>query len=275
MSRMPRARLARPPRLGGARAATSLAAGVLAASALAGCSSGSGESEAGDGATPAGAPRVLTVLAAASLTDAFGTVERIYERDHPGVDVRVSFGSSTTLAQQVAQGAPADLVAFAGTSALAQLPARERALTPSTIARTTLQIATPPGNPARVGGLRDLARDDVDVVLCVATAPCGKAADTVLAKAKVSAHVVSRETDVRTTLAKVRLDEADAALVYRSDVAASRGQVEGVDIPAADNVELAYPMLRLTDTADARGFADFVTGSQGLAALTAAGFSAP
>ena len=130
------------------------ALGALTASLLAACS----PAPADDG--DAGGTDTLTVLAAASLTDPFTALARRYERDHPGVTVRLSFGSSTKLAQQVAEGAPADLVALAGPAVLAQLP--EEARDPgrrTLVARNTLEIATPPDDPAGVTGLADLLPD--------------------------------------------------------------------------------------------------------------------
>ncbi len=244
---------------------------VLAAAAaslllLAGCGAG-GASASSDSGT-------VTVLAAASLTAPFTAIAEQYMADHPGTEVRLSFGSSTTLAQQVAQGAPADVLATAGTSAMNLLGDVEPAAT-VTIARNTLEIATPPGNPAHVVGLDDLASSDVDVVLCAATVPCGRAADEVLARAGVTPHVVSREVDVTATLAKVRLDEADAAVVYHSDVASSKGSIEGVEIPESDNTTLTYPLARFGDSSAAADFGAYVAGPEGTAALVAAGFLAP
>ena len=218
----------------------------------------------------------VTVLAAASLTDAFTELADAYEREHPGVSVEVSFGSSTTLAQQVTAGADVDVLASAGENALARLPADltadDRVVT---IATTTLEIAVPQGNPAQVRGLEDLARADLDVVLCAETAPCGMAADEVFSRADVVPHVVSRELDARATLAKVALGEADAAVVYRADVASADDRVDGVAVPADDNVVLGYPMVRVSDAPHAFGFADLVTGAVGRRVLADAGFEAP
>ena len=218
----------------------------------------------------------VTVLAAASLTDAFTEVADAYTDRHPGVTVRVSFGSSATLAQQVAAGADVDVFASAGEASLAQLPS---ALTVAdrvtTIATTTLEIAVPPGGSAEVRGLADLARADLDVVLCAETAPCGVAADAVLERAGVVAHVVSRELDARSTLAKVALGEADAALVYRADVVAADDRVDGVRIPAQDNVTVGYPMVRVGDGAHARAFVELVASETGRRVLADAGFEAP
>ncbi len=256
---------------------------TVAALLLAGCGSGSPDAAStstgetgpsGQGTASAEVAGEVTVLAAASLTTALTTLKESYEAAHPGVVVRLGFGSSTTLAQQVAQGADADLLATAGTAALDQL-GEEVPTATTTIARNTLEIATPPDNPARVTGLEDLGRQDVQVVLCAASVPCGRAAAEALSRAGVAAHVVSRELDVAATLAKVTLGEADAAVVYHSDVVSAAGAVLGVEIPAAQNTTLAYPLARFGDDAAAKGFAAHVTGPEGRAALTAAGFLAP
>ncbi|HSF97858.1 MAG TPA: molybdate ABC transporter substrate-binding protein [Ornithinibacter sp.] len=250
-----------------------LTAGLLTASVLGACAATAGSDAGSDGDT---GDRTLTVLAASSLTDPLTTLARTYEDDHPGVRVRLSFGSSTKLAQQVAQGAPADLVVLAGTAVLEQLP--ETARDPArrtTVARNVLEIATPPSDPAGVSSLADLANVEADVVLCVETAPCGRAADEVLERAGVMANVVSREIDVRSTLAKIVLGEADAAIVYHSDVVTAGTRVRGVPIPAGANTTLEYPLVRLTDRADTTGFADLVAGDAGRQALTDAGFLTP
>lgn len=224
--------------------------------------------------TSTGVTGEVTVLAAASLTKTFTALAKSFEAANPGATVRLSFGSSTTLAQQIAQGAEADLFASAGTAALEQLGDVKPASTVN-IAKNTLEIATPPGNPAKVAALADLAKEDVDVVLCAETVPCGKAADQILTKAGVKAHVVSREVDVSATLAKVTLDEADAAVVYHSDVVGSQGKVEGVEIPADQNTTLEYPLALFGDDAAAKAFSDFLSGPEGLKALQDAGFLAP
>lgn len=256
-----------------------LAAPAALALLLAGCGGSpadtvSGSPAASSSASSTGLTGEVTVLAAASLTKTFTALATSFETANPGVSVRLGFGSSTTLAQQIAQGAEADLFASAGTPALEQLGDVEPTDT-VTIAQNTLEIATPPGNPAKVTGLADLAKEDVDVVLCAETVPCGKAADQVLSKAGVKANVVSREVDVSATLAKVTLDEADAAVVYHSDVVGSKGAVVGVEIPAEQNTTLAYPLARFGDDPAATAFAEYLAGPEGLAALQGAGFLAP
>lgn len=247
---------------------------VVGALLLGACGGGTSSGGAASSGAATSGGGTVTVLAAASLTKPLTALAKTYEADHPGTTLRLSFGSSTTLAQQIAQGAQADLFVSAGKTALDQL-GDVKPTAQTTVARNTLEIATPDANPGRVAALADLARSDVDVVLCVATAPCGKAADEVLGKAGVTAHVVSREVDVAATLAKVALGEADAAVVYHSDVVSSKGKVLGVEIPAAQNTTLSYPLLRFGSSTAAAGFADFVSGSEGLKVLEDAGFLAP
>ena len=259
------------------RPAAAATLGLALGLVLAGCSPATTADTRPPGAPePAGEPGTVTVLAAASLTEPLTALADRYERDHPGVTVRLSFGSSTTLAQQIAEGAPADVYASAGEAALDLLPpdaARDGGR--ATIARNTMEIATPPDDPGSVTDLADLADPDLDVVLCAASVPCGRAADEVLATAGVTAHVVSREVDVRATLTKVALGEADAAIVYHSDVVGAGPSVRGVPIPRADEVTLDYPLLWFSTDPDVEGFARYVAGPEGTAALTAAGFLAP
>lgn len=251
-------------------------AAVLVAVAVGASGCGAPAGQAASTATSGAPTGTVTVLAAASLTEPLTELARAYERAHPGVTVRTSFGSSTTLAQQVAQGAPADLVAFAGTTAVAQLPAKDRDPARSrVIARNTLEVATPPANPGRVAGLQDLARSDVAVVLCVASAPCGKAADALFSATRIVPHVVSREVDVKATLAKVRLGEVDAAVVYHSDVVSAGDAVHGVPVSGPGQQVLTYPLIQLSDSAAARDFADYVVGATGRAALGRHGFLSP
>ncbi|MBK9476883.1 MAG: molybdate ABC transporter substrate-binding protein [Tetrasphaera sp.] len=234
---------------------------------------------AGCSAAPAQSPptptATVTVFAASSLTKPLTELARTYEASHPGVTIRLSFGASSTLAQQVTEGASADLLLTAGTTVLDRLPENYRGAARTTVAHNVLAIATQSGNPHAITGLAGLADPTLDVVLCATTVPCGAAADTILARAKVTPHVVSREVDVKATLAKVSLGEADAALVYHSDVVGSRGSVTGIDIPAALNVRLAYPLVQLTTTPAAAALATYLHGPDARAALTRAGFSPP
>lgn len=253
--------------------------GVAAALALTGCGSPStstGAPPVGDatGATSGPVSGTVTVLAAASLTESFDAIKAALHRTHPDLTVRISYGSSATLVQQVNQGAPADVLALAGEAAAKPLDA---SLVRSTtvFARNSLEIAVPPGNPGHVTALADLARPDLKVVLCESTVPCGRAAAATLEKAHVNPHVVSREIDVKATLAKVSLGEADAAVVYHSDVVAAKGAVRGVPIPDSVNTDLRYPVIALDDQPGTRAFIDAVLSPDGRRTLDALGFGAP
>ncbi len=219
------------------------------------------------------ASRIITVLAAASLTEPVNTLAKAFEQAHPGSTVRVSYGSSTSLVQQVVQGAPADIIALAGADAVAQLPtAMTAAHPPITFAENALEIATPASNPAHVSGLADLARPDVKLVLCVAAAPCGKAADTALTSAGVTAHIVSREIDAKATLAKLRLGEADAGLIYHSDVVSAKGAVTGIPLPSPYAVSVTYALVQLTDNPGVADLTQALTDATAKATYRSAGF---
>jgi molybdate transport system substrate-binding protein len=256
------------------------AAATLAVLGLVACGGavpapGGGSGRPGDSAA-AGTPLsgTVTVLAAASLTEAFDKVGQDFEAAHPGVTVETSYGSSATLVQQVDNGAPASVVALAGTAAAQPLD-RELVKDSRTFATNVLEIAVPPGNPAKVSSLADLARPGVTVVLCADTVPCGRAAQATFAKAGVVPNVVSKEIDVKATLAKVKLGEADAAVVYHSDVVAAKGAVAGVGIPARDNTQLRYPVITLADDAATTAFVAYLLSAPGLATLRSFGFGAP
>jgi len=250
--------------------AAPFAALAVAALALTGCSAATG--------SQAKAPtrHTVVVLAASSLTESLTAIAADFEASHPGTDVQLSFAASSTVVTQVNQGAPADLIALAGTSSMGPLEKGRIAKNGiRSMAANTLEIATPPGNPGTVNSLADLSRPTLKVVLCAATAPCGKAAVKTLTAADVVAHVVSYETDVRATLAKVRLGEADAAIVYHSDVVSARGRVHGVQIPASVNQRLDYPLVRLTNDPTTAELMTYVLSDQGRKRLRDYGFLMP
>lgn len=215
----------------------------------------------------------LTVLAAASLTESFTAIGAAYEKAHPGVKVALSFSASSTIVQQVNGGAPAQLIALAGQDAAKPLKP-ELSKGSTDIAVNVLEIAVPPANPGKVTALSDLSRPDLKVVVCAPQVPCGAAGDAMLKQAGITPNIVSREADVKATLTKVRLGEADAGIVYHSDIATSKGSVVGVAVPTEVNQRLTYPLIRLDDSALARDFAVYV-GTAGRDALAAAGFQAP
>lgn len=264
------------PRVPGGRALLPTAAATCAALVLAACgSTGSdGASPGASGASTARLQGTVTVLAAASLTESFDRLAKDFEAAHPGVTVQTSYGSSATLVQQVDNGAPASVLALAGTAAAGPLD-KSLARDTRTFASNVLEIAVPPGNPGAVHTVADLAKPTVKVVLCADTVPCGKAAQATLKKAGVAANVVSKEVDVKATLAKVKLGEADAAVVYHSDVVAAKGGVTGVEIPPRLNTRLDYPVITLSDDAATRAFVAYVLSAQGRATVQSFGLGAP
>jgi len=226
-----------------------------------------------------GAPRVLNVFAAASLTDAFTAVEARFEADNPGVEVRLNSAGSSDLAQQIVNGAPADVFAAANESTMKTVA--DAGLVdgqPTVFATNVLQIATPPGNPKGVASFADLARPDVAVVVCAPQVPCGAATERIEQATGVALSPVSEEPDVRSVLGKVSTGDADAGLVYVTDVRSAGGSVEGVSFPESDRAVNSYPIAALTDAPEpelARSFVELVTGEFGREALEDAGFGAP
>jgi molybdate transport system substrate-binding protein len=280
--RLAPARLA-PARLAPARhralAPTVAALAAATSLLLAGCGSAT---PAADGTAPSGRSGVstaplegtVTVLAAASLTDSFDQLKQDFEAANPGVTVETSYGSSATLVQQVDNGAPASVIALAGTTAAEPLD-QGLVKDTKTFATNVLEIAVPPGNPGKVASIDDLAEPSVKVVLCADTVPCGKAAQATFRKARVVPNVVSKEVDVKATLSKVKLAEADAAVVYHSDVVAAQDAVTGIEIPRQLNTRLSYPVITLSDDAATKAFVAYLLSAEGLATVQSFGFGAP
>ncbi len=228
---------------------------------------------------PAAAPaETITVFAAASLTEAFNALGQRFSASRPGTTVRVSTGGSSTLAQQIVQGAPADVFAAASPATMQVVVQAGLARgTPSLFARNSLQIAVPKGDRAGVRTLADLGRPGVKVALCAEQVPCGDAAKRALAAAGVTVKPVTLEQDVKGALTKVSAGEVDAALVYRTDVKAAGSAVHGFDFPEAANAVNDYPVVALRGTHEpaADAFVAFLRGPEGQAALAAAGFGPP
>ena len=240
---------------------------------LAGC----GPAESGDAGS--GEKGTLTVLAAASLTETFTTLAEDFEADRPGVEVRLAFDSSATLAEQVSQGAPGDVLATADQGTM-QTVVEEvgTAGAHRTFATNHLQLVVPKSNPANISRFADLAEPGVDYVVCVNTAPCGKLAVSLLDAAGITAKPASEEVDVKAVLSKVQLDEADAGLVYATDAAASRNKLTAIDIPTS-NENLNSYSIAVLNAADkpvlAQAFVDLVLDARGRRVLEDAGFGAP
>lgn len=216
----------------------------------------------------------ITVFAAASLTGSFTQLGKQFEAAHPGTTVKFSFGASSTLAQQILAGAPADVFASASTKNMTQVAAD--VATPVNFVSNTAEIAVAPADAAKVTSLASLA--GVSVALCQPQVPCGALAVTVLKNAGVTVKPKTEGLDVKSTLAYVTEGQVDAAIVYVTDVKAAGSTVVGVQIPASDNASTEYPIATVTtskNAALAQAFAAYVDGATGRAVLTGAGFSAP
>lgn len=254
---------------------------LLSVVLVAGCGGGSTSPArpAGVDAPPTGALGRVTVLAASSLTEAFTTLGKLLETEHPGTKVQFSFAASSELATQVVNGAPADVFASA-----AMGPMKQVVDTGSTHGGTTtfasnrLEIAVPPGNPGRVRGLVDFAREDLKIALCAPEVPCGAVSTTAFTLVDVEPRPDTLEPDVKAALAKVILGEVDAALVYRTDVEAAGSAVEGIEFPRSEEAVTDYPIVLLDGAPNPRGgraFVDLVLSREGQAVLTDAGFELP
>ena len=245
--------------------------------ALSGCSGGG--SAANGAATKSPAPQKLTVYAAASLTATFNTLGKGFEQAHPGVTVDFDFDGSSTLVTQLAQGAPADV--FASADEVNMQDAVKQSLisgTPVDFATNILEIATPPGNPAHISSFADLAKPGVKVVVCANGVPCGNALAQVEKNTGVAIKPVSQEQNVTDVLAKVESGDADAGVVYVTDVKGAGSKVTGVNFPEAQKVVNTYPIAATAGSkhaALAKQFVSYVTGPDGQGLLKTAGFGAP
>jgi molybdate transport system substrate-binding protein len=236
------------------------------------------------------APRAITVLAAASLTESFRELGRVFERQHPGTTVQFGFAGSQQLALQMAQGAPADVFASADQRWMDYV--KDKGLVEGeapVFARNRLVVIVPKTNPARIATLEDLGRRDTKVVLAAEQVPVGTYSREALRKLatnpgfppdydhRVLGNVVSQEENVKGVVSKVQLGEADAGIVYRSDVtpAVSR-YVSELEIPEASNIIAEYPIAVVKSAPNAeaaRQFVDLVRSSEGQRVLQAHRFT--
>ena len=219
----------------------------------------------------------ITVLAASSLTGTFTDLAAQFEKDHSGVQVKLAFDSSATLAQQAAGGAPADVLATADTTTMDSAKSA-LASTPQNFASNVMVLATPQDNPAHLSSFADLDSGGVKYVVCVDTAPCGKIAASLLEQDHVTRHPASTEVDVKSVLAKVTEGEADAGIVYTTDAVSAGDAVKTIPIPGSSQQTTTYPIATLdqSDHADlAQEFVDLVMSAQGQQVLQDAGFGAP
>ncbi|MFE6734825.1 molybdate ABC transporter substrate-binding protein [Microbacterium sp. NPDC057650] len=255
-----------------------LAAAVTAVLLLAGCS-GSPAAEPTATQTEDSLSGDLTVYAAASLSGAFDELAKEFTAAHPGVTVKpINYDGSSVLATQLIGGAPADVFASADEKNMAKVTDAGLAADPVDFAANVMQIVTAPGNPKGITDLASLTAKDLTVVLCAPEVPCGTASQTLLKNAGVTLTPASEEQNVTAVLTKVKSGEADAGLVYVTDVKAAGDAVTGVDIEGADAATNVYPIVALKDAPNAdagAAFVAFVTGDKGRAVLAEFGFQAP
>src|SRR3954449_1040114 len=220
----------------------------------------------------------VTVFAAASLTESFNDLQKTLQSSSPGLEITYSFAGSGALVTQVQQGAPADVIATADTASMKKLTDAGLVETPTTFAKNTLEILVAPGNPLGIKTLHDLSRVDIKLVTEDETVPAGKYAAQVLERAGVKTNPVSNEPNVKSAVAKVTSGEADATIVYATDVAAAGSKGQGVEIPDAQNVVAEYPIAVVKGSAHqdaAEAFVDAVLHGEGQDALGKHGFLSP
>jgi molybdate transport system substrate-binding protein len=221
----------------------------------------------------------ITVFAAASLTESFDAMAKQFQKKHPDVDVRLNYDASSNLATQINQGAPADVFASADADNLQKtIDAGTVTRPPVVFATNRLEIAVEKGNPKKIKRLADLQKPGLVLVMCADQVPCGKYASQSLAMAGVTVSPASKEENAKATLSKVSIGEADASIVYVTDVRAAKGTTSGVKIPDEVNVIATYPIgvVKASQNATAaKAWVKFVKSKEGQAILRKFGFLPP
>jgi molybdate transport system substrate-binding protein len=224
-----------------------------------------------------GNSKSITVAAASSLSGAFEAAKAEFEASHPGTSITLAFGSSSSLAQQILDGARIDVFASADNDTM-QSVNRELAGRSSTFTTNTLEIMVEKGNPLGIATLSDLARPELVYITCAPEVPIGKYSADVLSRAGVTVAPSSLEPDVKGIVTKITSGEADAGIVYSTDVVAAGDRASGVVIPMRQNVMASYPIARLyraRHNTTAAAWIDFINGAEGQTILTRFGFIAP
>ena len=255
---------------------------VLGAMAVTAVAVGCATAESGSASPPSGASSTLTgplmVFAAASLTESFNDAKSKLQKAHPGLSITYSFAGSQQLVTQIQNAAPADVIATADMKTMDTLSSAGLVDTPKVFAHNKLEIVVAPGNPKGIKGLADLARSDLTVVLEDPSVPAGNFARQALQKQGITVNPKSLELDVKSELQKVALGEADAGIVYVTDVTAAGSKVSGVAIPDDQNVIATYPVAVVKATshlAAAQAFVTDVVSGTTQRALRAHGFQGP
>jgi molybdate transport system substrate-binding protein len=221
----------------------------------------------------------LVVFAAASLSGAFDKIAAQFKAANPGVTVTFNYAGSSSLSQSIKQGAPADVFASADTKNMKTVTDATLASgTPKVFARNQGEIMVETGNPKNITAVKDLGNSALKVVVCAPEVPCGSLAQEIFQKTGVTVKPVSEETSVSGVVTKVTLGEADAGMVYVTDVRANAGKAEGVAIPSDQNATTDYPIVQLKDAPNAAAgaaFISYVLGPEGQKVLADFGFLSP
>jgi len=241
------------------------------------CGDDSGDDGSGDAATDTttesgGESQELLVLAASSLTNAFTAMEPVFEDAHPGVDVVLTFDSSSTLAGQVAEGGPAGVLATADENNMATAVDSGNASGEPVIFTSNSGVIAVPAGSDTVTAPEDL-QGDIVLAVCAPEVPCRVVADEMFAELGIDPEIDSEEENVAAVVTKLEADEVDAGVVYVTDDIAS-DDIEAIDIGAVV-VTTEYPIVAVSDDEAAEAFVDFVSGPEGQSLLTEAGFVAP
>ena len=252
--------------------------GVLGVTAV-GCGVSTSSENSENSENPGTLSGELTVSAAASLQGAFTEIAAAFEQVHPKVDVVLNFGASSTLARQIIAAAPVDVFASADDANMQKVSDADLVDgPPSTFATNSLTIIVRKGNPSNVSTLADLARPGVVYVSCAPDVPIGAYSAQILQQAGITVRTASFEPDVKGIVAKVSSGEADAGIVYASDIAATKGAATGVAITPDANITVTYPIATIATSkkgTTAQAWISFVIGAEGQQILRQNGFGAP
>src|SRR5215470_12697755 len=252
---------------------------AVAALVLAACSSSSSGSSSGGSSASGKLSGTVVVFAATSLTEAFDKIGAQFEKANPGVTVKFNYNGSSSLATSINQGAPADVFASAAPKNMKTVTdAGGASGTPKDFATNSGEIMVEKGNPKHIKSVSDLANSAIKTVVCAPEVPCEQVATAIFKNAGVTVKPVSQETNVGGVVTKVTLGEADAGIVYVTDVKANEAKATGVTIPASQNDVTSYPIAELKSAPNAAGaaaFISYVLGPQGQAVLASFGFAPP
>ena len=221
--------------------------------------------------------RELRVFAAASLTDTFTTLANQFEATHPGVNVTLTFDGSSGLATHIIEGSPADVFAAADTTTMRTVTDAGFTQHPPTIfTSNSLTVAVPTDNPAHITTWHDITRTDITLVVCAPQVPCGAATQHLTTRANIALHPASEEQSVTDVLGKITTGEADAGIVYTTDIQRAAGDVTAYPIPDSANVSSNYPIAALTggqQTELANEFVEYILDDTAQHVLNDAGFT--